>query len=333
MKWTIIITFAILFNPFFLEVNAQIQFDGSGRWSTSFEYGAECVKHWQFYDQIGYCQDIANDGIIWTGWPPSYNQHDPNRKLTSVVADASRTGNLGARFWVGDGTNSLSPTVRIEFPEPQRELWIRWYMRYQDGFQWLNHSIHYNKTIYIRTESGAPTVIPSLLDNAFSVYSAGAGSGWNSFGGGGWNQTYGPGVSDGQWHSFEIYIRMDTQGSGDESSGSYNGIARVWVNGEFLGERNNINYSNAMASARQGWRWFGFNENQNSVDNLNGPIGDRWAYVDYDDMTIYNRTPPNTDAHGNPFIGPGEGGGGTTSPSPAPPSSVTIRPPTGIAVY
>lgn len=27
-------------------------------------------------------------------------------------------------------------------------------------------------------------------------------------------------------------------------------------------------------------------------------------YVDFDDMVIYNATPPNTDSGGNPYIGP-----------------------------
>ena len=271
-----------------------ITFDANGKWETSFEYGAECVKHWQFYDEIGYCQDIENDDKWWYAYPSSYNDHDPDRKLTGVYADAAHTGNYGARFWAFDGTNKHSPTIRVYMPKPQPELWIRYYIRFQQGFNWSLQ--HYDKHLYLRT--AGPYLIPGMSNGTFYIHSNGHAAGRNLYSSLTWNDHMGTpdNTSNGKWMCWEMYIKMDTDGT--------NGIERLWIDGNLVLNRNNINHSGGNADARQGWTWFDWHQNHNEIDNTNGPIGADYAYVDYDDMVIYNQTPPNVDEHGNPFIGP-----------------------------
>jgi hypothetical protein len=280
-------------------VSAQISFDGKGKWETDFGYSEYCTQR-GLPEGSGNtdCNDINDDGIYWR-WSDSLVDGNP----TQTTADAQNplsSGVRGARFWVGDGVNQNSGQIQIEFPTAQKELWIRWYMRYQEGFNW--DTLFYNKTVYLRTAwMGDPgtSLIPSLLSSYFSLTAQGTSDPIYSFSDAGWDHTYGPGESDGSWHCFEVYIKMDTQ------SDPYDGIGRMWLDGQLMGEYTNINYSNNNeGDARNGWIFFDINNNQSDVDNANGSIGEPVAYVDYDDMVIYNQTPPNTDAQGNPFIGP-----------------------------
>ncbi len=110
--------------------------------------------------------------------------------------------------------------------------------------------------------------------------------------------------SDGLFHCFEIHLKMDSNGT--------DGIGRLWIDGVLRASNAGVNWSNGNATARAGWKKFFFHENQNNPGN------GRPMYVDYDDMVIYNTTPPNRDAQGNPFIGPIGWNGTAPAPAPAP---------------
>jgi hypothetical protein len=274
---------------------AEITFDANGKWESSFTYSSECSQ--RGLDGKTSCDHVQNDGIQWA-WGGGIGLGDTYTQAVAAANYPGGEGGLGARFWNYDGRNELSGPIKVAFPSPQKELWIRWYMRYQEGFGWKDHVIDYNKTLYIRTNVPHNAVIPSLVTNRFRISTQVPS--WNHYADvpSGWNQTYGPEYSDGSWHCFEIYIKMDTQDN------PYNSIYRMWLNGELIGEKTNVNFSDNNATAREGWVYFDFNNNQNEVDNSSGPLGVPYAYIDYDDMVIYNQTPPNTDAHGNDFIGP-----------------------------
>lgn len=316
------VTVLILVFTWPCSAHGSIAFDADGKWSTSFEYGAECVKHWQFYDEIGYCQDIVNDGIIWTGWPPSYNEHDPDMKLTSIVADAAHSGDYGARYWVFDGTNRQSPGITVEFPEPQPEFWIRYYLRYQEGFNWSLQ--HYEKQLYFRT-LGSPALIPGMANGNFYVHSSGNTGSTNIYSSLTWNDHMGTpdNTSNGEWMCWEMYVKMDTDGT--------DGIVRLWIDGNLVLNRSDINHSGGEVEVRSGWTWFGFHSNQNEIDNSNGPIGADYAYVDYDDMVIYIHTPPNTDDNDIPFIGPMHADPDNDQ-EPGPPALTILAPEDGTVV-
>lgn len=101
---------------------------------------------------------------------------------------------------------------------------------------------------------------------------------------------------DGKFHEYEVHIKMDTD--------SKNGIGQLWVDWVLVAENYNVDWSGGSESARAWWKYFDFENNQRYTDQMNGPIGDKLAYIDYDDMTIYNTVPPNKDSNWNPFIGP-----------------------------
>ena len=277
---------------------STITFDADGKWSTSFEYGQECVKHWQFHDDIGYCQHVANDGLYWLEWPPSYNDdiHTMD-SLTHVKYGAANTGNYSARFWKWDGTNRQSPTVRVRFPQDQPELWIRWYQRWQEGFYW--ESVHYDKHLYMWPSNG-PAIIPGLYSGRFYIAIVGEthdGRSQNIMSSAYYEDVVGN-PSRGEYISIEIYLKTNSE------MGVADGIARMWVNGELVLDRADLNIAGSQADALAGINRFTFDHNQNRIGNLLGPLGVDGAYVDVDDMVIYTQTPPNVDAHGNSFIGP-----------------------------
>ncbi|HDH53105.1 MAG TPA: hypothetical protein ENH24_01305, partial [Nitrospirae bacterium] len=81
---------------------------------------------------------IACDGIVGYGNWTSDNG-DSTYEVEQITADANNPGGEGGkgqRHWEGDGTNNLSGGTKIEFTSSQPELWVRWYMRYEQGFKW-----------------------------------------------------------------------------------------------------------------------------------------------------------------------------------------------------
>lgn len=210
-----------------------------------------------------------------------------------ITGDANYSGgkgDKGFRHWKGDGQNVNGGGVEIVFPAAQKELWIRWYMRYEQGFSWS--SLVYDKILYIHTgvlgtdtafiHYGLNEMVPSAQGTS-DPYQVRTGSV-------GWEQTQGGSVGDGLFHAYELHLKMDTDGT--------NGIGRVWIDGILRAENTHVNFSNASATARLGWPNILVGSNQATPNNS------KCSYVDYDDMIVYNTTPPSVDAEGNPFIGP-----------------------------
>lgn len=85
---------------------------------------------------------------------------------------------------------------------------------------------------------------------------------------------------------------------------TYDGIAKLWIDGEFKHQETGIDFTQGRTAALDGWARFAIGENQACPNNTNRSIGYHIAYQDWDDILIYNQTPPNRDAEGNLFIGP-----------------------------
>jgi hypothetical protein len=254
---------------------AAIQFSENGKWETTFD----CSESTQF--DGGLC-----DGMDWDGnW--YFDEH--RTQITSGANNSEGDGGLGARFWVGDGQNKGTGTIIIGFPSPQQELWIRYYVRYEQGFSW--GFFGYDKQLYINaTNTGAITGFHNDPRNQVAIVAQGTSNYYQVISTDyGWDDIMGGQTGDGQWHCYEIYLKMDTNGS--------NGIGRIWVDGVLRASNTSVDWSNNDESSKAGWNYFHFHSNQNSP--VYGPYS-----VDYDDMVIYNTTPPNRDTEGNPFIGP-----------------------------
>ena len=321
LRYSLILTVLFLGLSFFsTEVNAQIRFDQNGRWETTFD-----CPEWNHPDRGWYDPCPNESGLQSRGGTV-------DGKRTKITSDANYPqggGGRGARFWTGSGdANRQSAHMRVTFDTRQPELWVSYYFRYEQGFQWVYGAGAGTKEIYwdVNMSGGGADAYTGIMDTTVRTVNQGGARidgrlVYPSSGGSlGWDHIYSGGVSDGSWHSMEVYMLIE---SGD---GRFDGAGRIWVNGELVAEQTNMNWGGNSGASGHGWTHFEFLSNQKD------PGLSRAYYADVDDMVIYNRTPPNTDAHGNPFIGAVGGGGGGT-PSPAPPSSVTIRPPTGIAVY
>jgi hypothetical protein len=124
-------------------------------------------------------------------------------------------------------------------------------------------------------------VIPEWYgSNAFNIAAQGAGGNYPSTGNG-FTDTMGQSTGDGLWHSYEVHIKMDTNGS--------NGIAQTWIDGDLI-----LNLSNCDFGTEPGWASVQIGENQRS------PANGGCAAVDFDDISVSNTG----------YIGPIAGGGG-----------------------
>lgn len=274
----------------------------NGMWSTTFDY-AECTQRGGGGGTN--CDTVKTDDIYWSWGAAAV---DGNYTQVSTFANYSGgAGGNGFRAFAPNNLTDLDPQgtsgpVLIDLPSAQKELWIRWYQRYQQGWKWRDGNPYYDKTLYIKTGTPSTAVIPEFHIADYTVISQGVGipNYYQVQGSLGWQDVMSGSVSDGLFHAYEIYIKMDTDGvSGGASA---NGVGRLWIDGVLVAENTAVNWSGGDSTAKNGWMECEFESNQRYTDNLNGDIGGI-GYIDYDDMAIYNITPPNLDADGNPFIG------------------------------
>lgn len=228
-------------------------------WSTTYD-----CDDWEQTLSLN-CDGLSNYGS-WTS-----DNGDSTYEVEQITADANNPGGEGGkgqRHWEGDGTNNLSGGTKIEFTSSQPELWVRWYMRYEQGFKW--NSQEYDKILYFDVgtthaviagwRDGDKVMLRSLYDSNV-VQKSTDGNGWNTIMGGS--------ASDGQWHYYEVYLKMDTDGS--------DGIAEMWIDGV-----KRLTYTNVNYGTHSGWTSFVIGSNQATPNN------DRSMAVDFDDIAISN---------------------------------------------
>jgi hypothetical protein len=203
----------------------------------------------------------------------------------------------------GFGSTNNGSGLRITFPSLMSELWVRYYMRYQAGFSFANNQPHYTKDLYFNdTVQTDPVFTMGFHSGWYGVAIVRPGS-MNLIDtnrpGGYWRNIMGGPTGDGQFHAYEVHVKMDTNGS--------NGIAETWVDGVLAHRHTNVNWGGA--NGWDGWRFFVLGSNQHDVTNTTD------QYTDYDDVAISS----------NGYIGP-TGGGGGSSQYPTAPSNLRIAP-------
>lgn len=292
-------------------------FFADGKWSTTFNYGP-CTQ--RGYGEGPDCATIdglySPDGIQWSWGGNGIDGH--YTQTTSEANNPIGGGGNGFRAWIlsnPEGVDAQEPSgpVGVYFPSPQKELWIRWYQRFQQGYNW--QWIHYDKWLYIRTHSSIDVIVG--LYPGFSAVAQGTPSAYQVSSDWGWEDIMGGQYGDGRFHLYEVHVKMDTNGA--------NGVGQLWVDGVLREENKTVNWSNNDSESQKGWIYYDFENNQRYTDQLNGPIGLNYAYIDYDDMTVYNVIPPNRDAAGNPFIGPIGFSGGGDADSPSAPTGLRVE--------
>jgi hypothetical protein len=266
---------------------AEITFT-AGIWETTFDCD-DWESRLPSYDYILSCDGMvrASDASLLTG--------DKVTTLSSAANMESGGGSKGIRFWKGSGADNIySGTVRVNFPSAQQEIWIRWYEKYESGFEW-NNSLDVKSLYFTNSPDQNSHPYVGFMGSGYRFYWGGSASGpWPGYDErstssvGGWDDIYDTEIADGTWHCFEIHMKMDTDGT--------DGEGRIWVDGELVDEETEMDWSDI--DDNPGWTHFSF------LLNHKDPGLERPYYVDFDDLSVYTVTPSNQDASGNPMIGP-----------------------------
>jgi hypothetical protein len=262
-----------------------------GKWETTFD----CAEATQ--SNYGGCDGAS----IYGGW----TCHGTPDAITVGANYSEGGGDNGFRHYQGDGTNNNGGGINFTLTNPAPELWTRFYIRYAEGFKFSY--LNYDKIIYPLMNGGAASwVLDFVYGDEIAVVDEQGSSNWCRADGYGYPYIYPGGVSDGSWHCIEVYIKVNTD------TGVNNGIARIWIDGALVGEKATMNFTGGSSAALQGTKYMRIGSNQAEPDNGG------CTPVDFDDIVMYNTTPPNRDTEGNAFIGPiGSPGDNTSPPSTA----------------
>ncbi|MEK7192842.1 MAG: hypothetical protein AAB682_01775 [Patescibacteria group bacterium] len=235
-------------------------------WSTTYN-----CPEWKQTDGNPNCDSLAYYG----GWTTTDNKEE---QITSAANYPGGGSGRGQRHWLGDGSANNSGGTKIEFTSPQSELWIRWYMRFQQDFTWS--SLQQFKILYINVGTSNSVILTPMEWDRMYVqtqctpqnYRSAQGYGWDSIiAANGALDSNGHRKSDGQWHYYEVHLKVDTNGS--------NGIAEWWIDGIQVMSYNNVNFC--------GGQWTYFVIGENHAYSSNGSS----FYVDYDDIVASTTGP------------------------------------------
>jgi hypothetical protein len=217
------------------------------------------------------------NGTVCSGGGTTYAQ-----QIALAANNPLGAGGRGfRRFFCNTGaTGSISFDISTT-----NELWMRFYIRMQPGFQWNGFS-------WMKTLNFTPISQNFWVDiqpNGIYVDAMGGGGEQATQNGNGyycqsgtpcgWNQmnprgTPSGGVNegDGSWHSFEIHIKDQT------GSGTYDGQLDFWLDGTLVAHTTTFNFN---SGAPQGIRRIQFWANFNGTVNNANP-----AYIDIDDISV-----------------------------------------------
>ena len=182
-------------------VNASVSLP----WSTTYNCG-----EWEGTSGLS-CSGLQIHGV--TACDVHYEQ------ITSSADYSGGGGGRGQRHWENDGQNHNTGGFDLYFNSAQSQLWIRWYMRYQSGFAW--NPLGYDKIFDIASTVGGYDAIVEFTYDRFDVVAQGAS--YHHYFDPGWTGIMGGSTSDGQFHCYEVHLKMDTNGA--------NGIAEFWLDG------------------------------------------------------------------------------------------------------
>ena len=219
--------------------------------------------------------DPVCDGLIRGGdWTCDNGDGTVGREQITASANYSGgAGGKGQRHWLGDGSNNVSGGLSASFPSSQSEIWVRWYMRYEQGFQW-NPYLVYQKILYFDPTSLPRLVVEYYGPDRLRIYShasirpsyASVGNGWNTIMANGSTDANGNKTSDGQWHLWEFHVKIDTNGT--------DGVLELWIDNNKVIDVNNADLAAAPLSSLL------------IGSNAATPGNGRCMYVDYDDIII-----------------------------------------------
>jgi len=241
-------------------------------WSTTFN----CMDgdpHW--------CQAIGlNAGDVNCDNMEGALQSTIEGKETCIESGANNKygdGGYGMRNWYESGKNHNTGTMLINLNSVQTELWVRWYIKYQNGFKWSTLQQH--KLLYFdmgENDQFQPD-LAGFDKFGFSIYfdpwdyRSSTDWGWDKMMEKGGDDNQGHKTSDGEFHCLEVHTKCESGPSAGD------GIAQFWYEGTLVIDRNDVN-----------WGWpCGWHRIQIPA-NADAPDVDTAMYVDIDDISISN---------------------------------------------
>jgi len=261
LKLKIISIFLIIFSGTFCFVEIS-RANVAVPWSSTFN----CADWAQgdTWPPSGGCDgmDLINDG-----WYPTCSNKPSGKSEINVSLNNPLGTGKGMRQVIGDGSNSQGAAPRITFTSSHGEIWMRWYVRYEAGFvlSTVGHTT-YHKYAYIRFSPSSFSKVFDILGNTWSLTHQGCDSGGNDYGGTGFTGMNSGSVGDGQWHSVEIHVKIETSGN--------NGIFEAWMDGVQQMDIHDTNYCGTpITSLTLG-------------TNQSWPTNNNCAYFDYDDIAL-----------------------------------------------
>ncbi|MDD2272140.1 MAG: hypothetical protein PHP95_11010 [Desulfuromonadaceae bacterium] len=269
IKWIFILMMFVFLSPTYSHAAISLP------WSSTYNCS----------DWLTYSGTLSCDGFEKS---QSTNVGGHYEEITSAANYSGGAGGKGQRHWVGDGQNVNTGGTKLTFATPQKEIWIRWYIRYQSGFKWS--FLGYDKILYFNDDPASGNIV-GLEYNGLRSYSGGTGV-LHNVSTGGWDAMYPSGVSDGSWHCMEVHLKSDAT----------NGVVQYWVDGSLK--------LNATGGVSGGYpiTSFTLRSNQNSPNN--GGV----YYTDVDDISINNTG----------YIGP-IGGGSAVVPKLVAPTNLKVK--------
>lgn len=225
--------------------------------------------------------------------PPTGNQ---------VVRAANYPGGAGGRGWrrwvSGGSAYKSTGSISVQLKD-EPEIWARWYMRWEAGFEWNKEGILFAKLVYIRPIGGG--VIMGLLgpDGVSIMPARGGGTGkrgpnhhvyakdgtpadttpgcgWNTMNPDGAKQPNGYNLGDDSWHAIEFHFKNQS------GPGTFDGVWDLWIDGVLKSHVTGINWDKDYCP---GVRSLQFMINQGT------PTNPRPMYNDIDDMAISKTGP------------------------------------------
>jgi hypothetical protein len=285
INYTFILIVIFLFMSSYLEIcnAANITLP----WSTSF-VGCSSDSN---YPTGGWACGTSPANVAYNNVNPNVCTSNGYQQISTAANYPGGAGGRGWRRWVCGATSGNSPStgsITLTIPSNTHEFWLRFYMRWQAGFEWNTaNGLFYQKILYLR--SGA---ISAVMDYAAggnmrmtvqggdgngtgqNVYDTCSGEcGWNTMNPGGEMQGNGVRLGDDSWHAVEIHYKDQT------GSGTYDGVWDLWIDGTLESHVTGINWT---TGAPVGLSSVQFMINQSTPSN-SVPM-----YNDIDDIAISN---------------------------------------------
>lgn len=222
----------------------------------------------------------------------------PYTAITSAANFPNGAGGRGIRFYIGPTTNDSSSGINYEpTTTGNKEVWVRWYTRWQPGFSYGTDGNNGHKAVYFNNDPyfnwGGNFL--RITDGVFIRIVGGFGL-WDI-----WNSSGKSFTADGSWVCSEIHYKVET------SPGAGNGVAEWWINNVKRMGFNDINYG---APANGGFNFFGL------PANGNGNTSGSYMWQDFDDVAI-----STTGRIGCPY----STSSGASSAAPLPPANLKVE--------